>query len=221
MVDCVMTESKPDAGPGIGQDAADKPATAPEGPADLAGLRAARGPGDGGSDTRPDEGYDIRIARDGTWFYHGSPIGRLPLVKLFSTVLRRDEAGDYWLITPAERGRIRVDDAPFVAVEMRREGEGRGQALSFRTNLDHWVTAGAEHPIRVAIDPATGEPSPYIHVRGDIGRGLEARLNRPVFYELADMALAKDGAKDGAKEGAGDGPAGVWSQGVFFRLEGA
>ncbi|WP_416235248.1 DUF1285 domain-containing protein [Nitrospirillum sp. BR 11163] len=162
-------------------------------------------------DTRPDEGYDIRIARDGTWFYHGSPISRLPLVKLFSTVLRRDEVGDFWLITPAERGRIRVDDAPFVAVEMRREGEGRGQALSFRTNLDHWVTAGAEHPIRVAVDPATGEPSPYIHVRGDIGRGLEARLNRPVFYELADIALAEDG----------DGPAGVWSQGMFFRLEAA
>jgi hypothetical protein len=220
MVHCVMTESKPDAGSGTGGRTADKsdpgPVGAPEGPADLAGLRAARASDDGAPDTRPDEGYDIRIARDGTWFYHGSPIGRLPLVKLFSTVLRRDEVGDFWLITPAERGRIRVDDAPFVAVEMRREGAGRDQALSFRTNLDHWVTAGAEHPIRVAIDPETGEPSPYIHVRGDIGRGLEARLNRPVFYELADMALAEDG----------DGPAGVWSpgvwsQGMFFRLEAA
>ncbi|MDZ5647391.1 DUF1285 domain-containing protein [Nitrospirillum sp. BR 11828] len=211
-----MTESKPDAGSQAGQQTAGTAVPAAEGPADLAGLRAAATPDGGAPDTRPDEGYDIRIARDGTWFYHGSPIGRLSLVKLFATVLRRDEAGDYWLITPAERGRIRVDDAPFVAVEMRREGEGPAQALSFRTNLDQWVTAGAEHPIRVAIDPDTGEPGPYIHVRGDIGRGLEARLNRPVFYELADLALA------GATEaGGGEGPAGVWSRGVFFRLEAA
>ncbi|MDE1149664.1 MAG: DUF1285 domain-containing protein [Azospirillaceae bacterium] len=160
-----------------------------------------------GADSRPDEGYDIRIARDGTWFYHGSPIGRLPLVKLFSTVLRRDDAGDFWLITPAERGRITVDDAPFVAVEMRREGDGPRQRLSFRTNLDQWVVAGAEHPIRVSIDPETGEPSPYVHVRGSIGLGLEARINRSVFYELAEMALD-----------AGDGVPGVWSDGLFFPL---
>ncbi|MBB6249780.1 hypothetical protein FHS74_000313 [Nitrospirillum iridis] len=212
-----MTESKPDAGSGTGQDAADKAAPSPAAPADLAGLRVPHDRTGANPDTRPDErpdeGYDIRIARDGTWFYHGSPIGRLPLVKLFSTVLRRDDSGDYWLITPAERGRIRVDDAPFVAVEMRREGQGQDQALSFRTNLDQWVTAGAEHPIRVALDPESGEPSPYIHVRGEIGRGLEARLNRPVFYELADIALAADG------DVGGEGPAGVWSQGLFFALE--
>src|SRR5215471_8017890 len=115
--------------------------------------------------------FDMRIARDGTWFYRGSPIGRKPLVKLFSTVLRR-ENGEFWLVTPVERGRILVDDAPFVAVEVDAVGEGADRRLTFRTNVDDIVTADAAHPIRVDHDPESGEPSPYITVRN----GLEARI---------------------------------------------
>src|SRR5215472_12510177 len=114
--------------------------------------------------------FDIRIARDGTWSYRGSPIGRLALVKLFASVLRREADGSYWLVTPAERGCIVVDDAPFVAVEVTAEGEGPDQQLIFRTNLDDIVTAGPDHRLRVET-AASGEPAPYILVRG----GLEAR----------------------------------------------
>ncbi|MCH7555358.1 MAG: DUF1285 domain-containing protein, partial [Proteobacteria bacterium] len=110
--------------------------------------------------------FDMRIARDGTWFYHGSPIGRKPLVKLFASVLNRDEDGVFWLITPVEKGRVEVDDAPFLAVEVTVTGEGRDQRLRFRTTLDDEVTADDDHRLRVAIDAATGEPSPYILVRG-------------------------------------------------------
>ena len=168
-------------------------------------------PGDG----RPDEQYDMRIARDGTWFYHGSPIGRIALVKLFSTVLRRDDAGDYWLITPAERGRIAVEDVPFVAVEVKAEGAGEARSLSFRTNLDEWVTAGRDHPIRVVDRPTgdapedpelSGGPAPYILIRDR----LEARIGRAVFYELVELAeerLTPQGTE-----------LGVWSEQTFFPL---
>src|SRR5262249_3163175 len=108
---------------------------------------------------------NMRIARDGTWFYHGSPIGRKPLVKLFASVLRREEDGRYWLVTPVERGLIEVEDAPFTAVELAVEGQGRKQVLCFRTNLDEWVRAGSEHPIR--CEPPTGPaagPRPYLRV---------------------------------------------------------
>ncbi|QJE74188.1 DUF1285 domain-containing protein [Aerophototrophica crusticola] len=174
-------------------------------PGRLPDLSAARRPPQpGGAPTAEDEAYEIRIGRDGTWYYHGSPIGRIALVKLFSTVLRRDEAGDYWLVTPAERGRITVEDAPFVAVEVTVAGSGPDQALTFRTNLDEQVTAGPDHPIRVVTDPSTGEPHPYILVRG----ALEARINRPVFYQLVELA-----------EASGDGDEiGVWSTGTFFPL---
>ena len=146
---------------------------------------------------------DMRIARDGTWFYRGSPIGRLPLVKLFASVLRREDDGRYWLVTPAERGLVTVEDAPFLAVEVTSEGEGARRQLSFRTNLDEIVAAGPEHKLRV--DTAeNGDPAPYIGVRG----GLEARINRPVFYELVDLA--------DAERGDGDGPFGLWSGGMFF-----
>lgn len=155
-----------------------------------------------------DEAYDIRIGIDGTWYYHGSPIGRLPLVRLFATVLRRDDAGDFWLITPAERGRIIVDDAPFIAVEMRVEGAGRDQHLIFRTSLDAEITAGPDHPIHVVTDPVTREPRPYIRVRGSETAPLNARINRVLFYDLVERAEAGDD---------GDG-IGVWSQGVFFAL---
>src|SRR5216683_3928766 len=148
---------------------------------------------------------DMRIARDGTWFYRGSPINRMPLVKLFASVLRREDDGSYWLVTPAERGRITVEDAPFIAVAVDRDGEGRTQRLIFRTNLDEIVTAGADHPLRVET-AADGAPAPYILVRP----GLEARLARPVFYELAEW---------GEEERvAGTSQFGVWSAGRFFRL---
>ena len=148
---------------------------------------------------------DMRIARDGTWFYRGTPINRLPLVKLFASVLRRDADGVYWLVTPAERGRVIVDDVPFVAVALEREGEGRDQRLSFRTNLDQIVTAGPDHPLRVETNEE-GEPAPYILARP----GLEARLLRPVFYELVDLA--------GEETIDGERRFGVWSEGVFFHL---
>ena len=153
-----------------------------------------------------EEAYDIRIARDGTWYHEGAPIRRIELAKLFATVLRRDEAGDYWLITPAERGRIAVEDAPFLAVEMTVQGQGKDQVLSFRTNLDEWVDAGPDHPIRVVHNPETGEPTPYIDVRD----GLEARIQRSVFYEMVD--LAEPAGQDGQVE------VGVWSRKVFFVL---
>ena len=149
---------------------------------------------------------DIRIGPDGTWFYHGSPIGRKPLVRLFASVLRREDDGEYWLITPAERGRIKVDDVPFTAVEVNAAGAGPAQSLTFRTNLDDEVVADADHPIRVAHDPDSGEPRPYIMVR----ERLEARILRPVFYELvglADMRRLGD-----------DEVYGVWSREQFFPL---
>jgi uncharacterized protein len=148
---------------------------------------------------------DLRIARDGAWYYRGSPIGRLPLVKLFASVLRREADGSYWLVTPAERGRVEVEDVPFLAVELTAAGEGHGQQLIFRTNLDDIVTAGPDNPLRVAT-AASGEPAPYILVH----RGLEARLARPVFYELVER-----GAQD--KIG-GEAQFGVWSNGAFFSL---
>ncbi len=148
---------------------------------------------------------DMRIARDGTWFYRGSPINRMPLVKLFASVLRREPDGSYWLVTPAERGRVTVEDVPFIAVAVDRDGEGRDQRLIFRTNLDEIVTAGRDHPLRVET-AADGTPAPYIMVRP----GLEARLARPVFYELAELGEEH--------VDAGEARFGVWSQGVFFEL---
>lgn len=149
--------------------------------------------------------FEFRIARDGTWFYRGSPIGRKPLVRLFSTVLRREDDGSYWLVTPVERGRITVDDAPFVAVEMTTAGSGRDRSLAFRTNVEDWVTADARHPIRV--DTRAGdEPSPYVRVRG----GLDALISRPVFYQLVDLAdiVVVDGRSE----------LGIWSGGAYFPL---
>jgi len=151
------------------------------------------------------------IRRDGVWLYRGSPIDRKEMVCLFASVLRRDESGDWWLRTPAERGRIVVEDAPFIAVEMDWTGEGRNQTLSFRTNVDQVVTAGHAHPIRVVTDPATEEPTPYILIRpGDGGHPIEARIGRAVYYEMA--ALAETEIVDGRAM------LGVWSQGCFFPL---
>jgi len=142
---------------------------------------------------------DIVIARNGQWFHEGSPIGREALVRLFSTVLRKDPDG-YYLVTPVEKMKITVEDAPFMAVQVDREGE----ALSFTTNVGDVVEAGPDNAIRVGADPVTGEPRPYLHVR----RGLEARLRRPVFYQLVEMAQERD---------TPEGPTlGVTSNGVWF-----
>lgn len=143
--------------------------------------------------------------------YLGSPIGRKELVCLFASVLKRDADGTFLLETPAERGRILVEDAPFLAVELDWTGDGPTQRLSFRTNVDQIVTAGPDHPIRVIHDPATEEPTPYILVRPGVGRlGLEARINRAVYYEL--VALAEPEWIDGRQM------LGVWSAGMFFAL---
>lgn len=147
--------------------------------------------------------FNMRIDRNGTWYYRGSPIGRAALVKLFSTVLRRDAQGVHWLTTPVENGRIEVEDAPFIAVELIAEGVGPSQVIRFRTNVDDIVTLDASHPLRVAEDAASGEPRPYIHVR----KGLEARIARPVFYHLVERGAP-----------AADGTFGVWSAGQFFVL---
>jgi hypothetical protein len=152
--------------------------------------------------------FAIRIARDGTWYYRGSPIHRKELVCLFASVLRREADGSYVLETPVERGRIQVEDAPFVAVEMWwRECDGR-PCLTFRTNLDEMVTADADHPIRVAIDPHSREPRPYVTVRP----GLEARISRAVYYEMVAVARPERMA-DGREV------LGVWSEGVFFPID--
>ena len=147
--------------------------------------------------------YDIRIARDGSWYYRGSRIDRKPLVTLFSSVLRRGSDGTYWLATPAEKGRIDVDDAPFVAVELHVHGHGASQELSLRTNIDEIVALDAAHPLRVEIDPTTGEPTPYVAVRD----GLDALVARSVYYELAELGVEQP-----------DGSVGVWSHGAFFVL---
>ena len=151
------------------------------------------------------------IRRDGTWLYRGSPIGRKELVCLFSSVLKREADGSYWLETPAERGRIEVEDTPWLAVELCWKGTGQDQVLSFRTNVDQVVTAGPEHPIRVRHDMLTCEPTPYVRVRGGDGPlALEARIGRAVYYEL--VALAVPGMVCGRRM------LGVWSQRRFFPL---
>ena len=142
---------------------------------------------------------DMRIARDGTWFHQGSPIGRTAMVKLFSTILRREADGSFVLVTPVEKLDIEVEDAPFQAVELKVEGEGEAMKLAFRLNTDDLVTAGPEHALRFEEGPR-----PYLHVR----RGLEALVSRSVYYELAQIALSN-----------GTEPAGVWSNGAFFSLE--
>jgi len=190
------------------------PAVSPEAgaprPGQAAGPRSIHPPG-----TRPKHEaghYRIRIDRNGAWYHEGGLISRKELVCLFASVLRREPDGSYWLETPVERGRIEVEDAPFVAVEMWWKdcdcGDGRPrQCLTFRTNLDQLVTADAEHPIRVHLCPKTREPRPYVTVRP----GLEAKINRAVFYEL--VALGQTEILDGREV------LGVWSEGVFFPID--
>jgi len=148
---------------------------------------------------------DIRISRDGTWFYMGTPIGRPELVRLFSTILRKD--GDsYVLVTPVEKVGITVEDAPFVAVDFELEGSGQAQTLTFTTNVADTVKAGPDAPIRIERDPKTGEPSPYVRIRAN----LDALIDRKSFYRLVDIGTSEiyEG-KDWF---------GVWSGGQFFPI---
>ena len=149
---------------------------------------------------------DMRIAVDGTWFYLGTPIGRPALVRLFSTILRREADGSYVLVTPVEKVGLKIEDVPFIAVRVDAAGERARQRLSFMTNVGDSVDAGLEHPIRVDHRGTEREPRPYVHVRG----GLEARIARPVFYEL--VGLAEERATNSGRE------LGVWSGGAFFSL---
>jgi len=146
----------------------------------------------------------MRIEADGTWIHEGRPITRMGLVRLFASVLERADDGSYWLVTPVEMGRIPVADAPFIAVELIADGNDETQNLSLRTNLGDIIPIDADHPLRVQHDLETGEPRPYAMVRN----GLEARLLRSVFYDVADLAVE-----------AASGDYGVWSHGTFFRLD--
>lgn len=164
-----------------------------DGAAALAGLieRAAGDRNRGTSGLPPVEKWnpdhcgaiDMVIKADGTWFYMGTPIGRAPLVRLFSTVLRKDEDGKTYLVTPVERIEISVEDAHFAGVEMTRTEEGGEQALTFRTNVGDVVEAGPEHPLRFEIAGETDQLKPYLHVRGR----LEALVNRAVTYDLLEL----------------------------------
>jgi hypothetical protein len=150
---------------------------------------------------------DMRIASDGTWFYLGTPIGRPALVRLFSTILKRED-GKHFLVTPVEKVGIRVDDAPFLAVEMVKEEDGGGRRLRFRTNVDDWVTCDSSHRLR--FEPAAdGGLTPYLHVRAD----LWAKVTRALYYDLVDIG----------EERVVDGRAmfGVASAGEFFAMAGA
>ncbi|MBC7985740.1 MAG: DUF1285 domain-containing protein [Sphingomonadaceae bacterium] len=145
---------------------------------------------------------EMRIAADGTWFHQGSPIGRQAMVRLFSTILRREPDGGYVLVTPGEKLEIAVEDAPFVAVELKSEGEGEARRLAFRLNTGEIVVAGPSHLLR--FEPRDNGPHPYLLVR----KGLDALVARPLYYEFVNLALDE----------AGD-PPGLWSEGVFFAME--
>jgi hypothetical protein len=148
---------------------------------------------------------DIRIAADGTWFYCGTPIGRAPLVRLFASVLKR-EGDKYFLVTPVEKIGIVVDDAPFLAVEMRREQTGAGACLHFRTNVDDWVVCDAQHALRFERAEGSGGLKPYLHVRRD----LWAKVTRAVFYDLVELGEERDVA--------GERMFGLASGGAFFPM---
>lgn len=143
----------------------------------------------------------VRIARDGRWFHDGTEILRSNLVRLFASILRRESDGRFVLVTPVEKQTVAVEDAPFIAVELHSEGSGRHRTLAFRTNVGDLVLAGKENPLR--FEAGDTGPAPYVLVRS----GLEARIGRPVFYELAELALND-----------GESPPGLWSQGQFYSM---
>src|SRR5262245_28773834 len=143
-----------------------------------------------------------KIRSDGIWIYGGTPIGRMPLVKLFASVLRKDADGRHYLVTPIEKVDVDVADAPFLAVEMEVHGSGREQRLVFRTNVDDVVEAGPTHPLRFAVEPRSQGLKPYLIVRGR----LEALVTRALYYDLVELAV---------DDGIGMG---LWSGGVFFAM---
>ncbi len=147
----------------------------------------------------------MKIRRDGQWLYQGSPIGRIALVKLFASILRKDDDGKIYLVTPAEKVDVEVEDAPFLAVEMAVQGEGRDQTLTFRTNVDDVVTVGPEQPLRFERSEPDGGLKPYVLVRGR----LEALATRAVYAELVELAAQRDQGSD---------EVGVWSGGVWWGM---
>ncbi|MGI9500594.1 MAG: DUF1285 domain-containing protein [Geminicoccaceae bacterium] len=163
-----------------------------------------------GADAVPGERlYHMRIDWNGVWHHEGRPILRKPLVKLLASILRREADGSYWLVTPVERGRIEVEDAPFLIVELAVDGEGRDQIIRAKSSLDEWVTVGPDHPLRLRLPktgPASG-PLPYVVIRPN----LEGRLSRSVYYQLVE--LGDSHPQDGVPR------YGVWSAGRFFVLE--
>ena len=150
---------------------------------------------------------DMVVARDGTWIHEGKPIRRAALVKLFASVLKIADDGEYYLVTPAEKVRIQVEDCPFVTLDMDVEGEGSKQKLTFTTNIGEKVVAGEEHLLNIQVDPDSSEPHPSIHVRS----GLDALINRAVFYRLVDLAVPSEAE-------TGRSAMGIWSSGQFFTL---
>jgi hypothetical protein len=148
----------------------------------------------------------MAIKADGTWTYQGSPIGRAALVKLFASVLRRDADGRHYLVTPAEKVDVDVEDAPFMAVEMEVDGAGPEQRITFRTNVDDIVACGRRHPIRFVVEAGSGGLKPYVLVRGR----LEALVTRAIYYDLVELAVPqRDQAPD---------QLGIWSGGVWWEL---
>jgi uncharacterized protein len=150
----------------------------------------------------------MRIRGDGTWFYQGSPIGRMQLVKLFASVLRRDSDQKHYLVTPAEKVDVAVDDAPFLAVEMEVRGRGAGQSVVFRTNVDDIALCDAVHPLWFVLEPGSGGLKPYLRVRGR----LAALVTRALYYDLVEMAVPHPHPQRGSET------LGVWSGGTFFPL---
>ena len=149
----------------------------------------------------------MRIAADGTWYYMGSPIGRKPLVKLFSSILRYDEDGRYYLVTPVEKCGIEVEDAPLLAIRMAVSGEGRDKVISFVTTTDDEVTVDGHHPMRFERERGTGGLKPYVLVRGR----LEALVHRPIFYDLVAQGVVEDVK--------GEAWFGVWTSGRFWPMQ--
>jgi uncharacterized protein len=151
----------------------------------------------------------MAIRRDGLWMYQGSPIGRKPLVKLFSRVLRKDADGKHYLVTPVEKVDVVVDDAPFLGVEMEVTGTGANQDITWRTNVDDVVRCGPDHPLRFEAEAVAGGLKPYVRVRGR----LEALVTRAVYYDLVELAVTETIA--------GREVFGVWSGGRFWEMTGA
>ena len=149
---------------------------------------------------------DLRITRDGRWYHEGRPIERITLVRLFASILRRESDGHHYLVTPVEKWRVEVEDAPFLAVSLNAAGRGARQELAFRTNLDEWVTAGPDRPLVVEYHAGSEQPAPFVHLRN----GLRARLTRSVFLDLAELAEPAQMAEGVVY--------GVWSRGCLFAL---